>query len=740
MSLTRDTKIIRPQFENIPAELREREQWVLWKSLKKNGKLTKTPFSVVNKMAKVSDPLTWATFDEVKAAYERGGFEGIGFVFTKEDGFIGVDLDDHAKDGQPITAAAQVLSSYSYAEISPSGTGIHVIFKGELPASSSNKNTELKMEIYESGRFFTFTGHKIGLDKITGSQPLLDNIVSRYFPIKRKKPAHSTNSAGGRSVDEKDLSEIKRVMFSSRNGEKIKALWSGDISAHNNDHSSADQALCNHLAFYTGKDFQSMDTLFRESGLFRPKWDRKHGHCTYGEMTIERAILDTRTVYSFSISNKQKQDNEKAKEADSPADSPYFEGKTFIPKYLADEIMSEYRFIYDGSAVYLYKDGVYRVDKKDFLGSLAQKKLGKDSRINRVHEVCEYVKRERRIAPDDWETNEQIINVKNGLYDRKTGELKPHTPDYLTRTQLPVKYDPEAVCPEIAEFLINIVPTDTLNMIFEWFGYCLIPSTRYEKALMLTGSGSNGKSKFIELFERFIGTENISNVPLQDLENNRFKLAQLHGKLANTFADIPAERLEKSSIFKTVVSGDRTSAEFKGKDSFDFKPFARLVFSANEMPKSADLTYGFFRRWLIVPFPNKFGEGGLKRDPYIMQKISTEEELSGLLNMALKGLQRLEECGGFSENETTKQALEQYEREADTLLSFIEEECVIDEKASVSKNDLFYIYGDWCRESNYKPLGRNKFYKRIKERVHIVEKRKNPREGWRFYGIGIDRP
>lgn len=429
-----------------------------------------------------------------------------------------------------------------------------------------------------------------------------------------------------------------------------------------------------------------------------------------------------------------------AQKSDHPLKGRYFggeKGNTFIPKSLALEILQEKKIIFDGNSLYMYAGGVYKSINDFVIRKECLKKLGEMFKKSYGDEVVHYIQVNTYRKPEENAQDTQYINVLNGLLDWKKRELVPHTADLFTTIQLPVMYNPKAVAPNVQRFFTDVVPGDTLLTIYEWFGYSMLPITKFEKAVILEGSGSNGKSKFIELYERFIGTENISNVPLQDLEHNRFKLAQLYGKLANTFADIPASALEKASVFKTVVSGDRTSAEFKGRDSFDFKPFARLVFSANEMPRSSDLTFGFFRRLIIIPFPNKFGEGGQQSDPNIMNKLTTEEELSGLLNLALLGLQRLEANGAFTENETTKEAIKRYRIEIDNVATFIEECCTIKEAASVERTGIYKKYTAWCIESGYKALGKSKFFSRLENTVTVSIYK--PHGGSRRYkGLGLN--
>ncbi|MFP5114826.1 phage/plasmid primase, P4 family [Bacillaceae bacterium C204] len=441
-------------------------------------------------------------------------------------------------------------------------------------------------------------------------------------------------------------------------------------------------------------------------------------------------------------------DNPPIPNIDPNADEPenfykYFSGENgkeaFVPKWLGDEIIEEYPLFYDGNYFYIYKNGVYQRDRGSILGKIIIQKLDKKFKKNRLVETLTYMQNKKWMTIEQINKNNDFINLQNGLLEWKTGVLHPHTPEYVSIVQLPIKYDETATCPKIDKFLSEVLPADSIPTIFEWFGYSLIPSTDYEKSTFLTGSGANGKSVLIKLYECFIGKNNISNVPLQELEDNRFKLAQLYGKLANVFADIPSSALKKTSVFKTVTSGDSCSAEFKGKDSFDFRPYARLLFSANEMPKSADLTDGFFRRLLVFNFPNKFGEGNLKKDPQLFNKISTETELSGLLNKALIGLQTLIKNGEFTINESTIEAIEQYKYDIDPLISFIEDECELDNQYHEVKQTVYEIYTWWTTRSGSKPLGRNKFYIRMEKSFNLKEMRTDPSSSRKWCGIRLKK-
>lgn len=345
-------------------------------------------------------------------------------------------------------------------------------------------------------------------------------------------------------------------------------------------------------------------------------------------------------------------------------------------------------------------------------------------------ELDAYIQGKNQINPNDG-----LINVRNGLLNWRSGELKPHSSERISTIQYPVFYNPYARDEAVINFLKSIVNVETVDILCEIIGYCLIPTTKYEKAFMFTGTGANGKSTFINMLTRFLGRENVSNIELQDLEHHKFKVAELQDKSLNTFADISHRALMKSSIFKSVVSGDRLTAERKNIDPFEFTPFAKLIFSANEMPKTSDLTDGFFRRLLVIPFENKFTPD--KADVNLLEKLTTTSALSTLLNLAIDGLLRLERNKRFTESEQTITALAQYKIGNDNVAIFVDECCVLDEMKTHSSKDLYAQYKEWSVDSGLLPLGKIKFNSRIEKNYGLTKKRFKGEKSEHWLGIGM---
>ena len=275
---------------NIPASLRTLPQWVCWRYETRNGKATKPPVDAKSNgklvRAKSNDPSTWADFDTACAAATRLNLAGIGLMVSADDGLTGLDLD-HVFDpttGELDPLALEVLDRFkaTYAEISPSGTGLRIWCYGKAQRSGKCEGAIKWLEVYThpSHRYLTVTGnHWSGsATAVTEQQEALDWLHGRFM-IKGEEASTEQESIAPPSVDtslDLDDQALLTKASNAKNGAAFDALWAGDAGAHNGDASSADLALCNALAFWTGKDAARMDRLFRQSSLMRDKWDVIH--------------------------------------------------------------------------------------------------------------------------------------------------------------------------------------------------------------------------------------------------------------------------------------------------------------------------------------------------------------------------------------------------------------------------------------------------------------------------------
>ncbi len=377
----------------------------------------------------------------------------------------------------------------------------------------------------------------------------------------------------------------------------------------------------------------------------------------------------------------------------------------------------------DSDEIYLYKDGFYIPSGDKIISSETQILLGDINHNNLINELMGHIRRSTYKKREDIQEPKDKICLSNGILNLNTLEVEPHTPSVIFFNKLSVGYDLNADCPTIKRFLSEVVSEQDIFILQEIIGYCLYKDYQIHKAFMLVGSGANGKSTFINLIRVFLGQPNCSSVSLQQLETNRFALASLHGKLANLFADLSPRALKETSCFKMLAGEDLVPAEKKFQNQFFFLNYAKMIFSCNQIPKSPDDSDAFFRRWVIIIFPNQFLDG--KADKRLIQKLTTPEELSGLLNFALGGLRRLLQHGEFSYSKSINDIREVYIRQSDSVGAFIMDCVEIKPEDYIEKKKLYTAYADYCRNKNYPIVPENTFHRDLQANIRVEDYRPN---------------
>lgn len=391
---------------------------------------------------------------------------------------------------------------------------------------------------------------------------------------------------------------------------------------------------------------------------------------------------------------------------------------------LTKDIQNEFKFItlLDTEEVLVYDDGYWRYGGEEKIKAEAENRVGlsKLLTVHVINEIIGHIQRSTYTARALLNQAPRIINLKNGLLDVGTRELKSHTPGFLSTIRIPVDYDPNADCSRIKQFFAQVLEPQDIPIIHELFGYALIPDYSIQRAFLFIGDGSNGKSTLLNLLRIFLGKDNCSTVPWHALEYSRFASSRLDGKLLNIYADLPSRSMNSTGTFKMLTGGDAISAEKKFKNGYSFVNFARLVFSANKPPQILDEdSYAFWRRWIIINFPNQFPENDPKTDPEILSKLTTDTELSGLLNLALDGLERLLTNSKFSYGKTVDQTQSYYLRASDPVYAFVEDCCELDPDAVTGKDTLFEAFKDYCKSNKTPLINRDSFHKALKNNPHF---------------------
>lgn len=373
--------------------------------------------------------------------------------------------------------------------------------------------------------------------------------------------------------------------------------------------------------------------------------------------------------------------------------------------------------------VYDKNTGTYNQEGDLYLAQIIETRLKEKAENKQVNEIIESIRRKTYYDRDNLDKQPKKIKpVGNGLLDLNTNNLLKFTPKFVFLNKININYIEDSSCNDFIKFLKQILQTDVdLQILQEWCGYCLLNDTNYSKALLLYGDGENGKSVLLNIIKSFLGRENITSISLQYLESSPFAPARLFGKTANIFADLPKKALSQTSVFKMAVAGDELSGEKKGKDSFEFKPTAKMMFSCNEIPRTPDRTRGFFRRWIILKFLEHFPEGDPRRDENLFNKLNNKEELEGILFFAAQGLKRLIKQKGFTQNMKMYEIEEFWTRSSDSIATFC-----IDRLSEISGNvekkyDIYNEYENYCKTNGYPNEEVNIFWKRLKDVVKFTE-------------------
>ncbi len=367
------------------------------------------------------------------------------------------------------------------------------------------------------------------------------------------------------------------------------------------------------------------------------------------------------------------------------------------------------------SELYYYENGIYIPNGKSFVKEFC--------RIILAGAYTEYLANRviAKIEADNYIDQKELLKrhypnkicCENGILDLETLELTEFDQNKIFLSKIPIFYDPYARCLEIEKFFSEILPDkNDVKTLKEWFGNCLMGEYPIQKIGLFIGEGANGKGQTLELLRKMLGEGNCSAIPLQKLQEMDFKESELFNRFANIGADISDQPLKETSKIKGLSGGDLINASVKFKNDLVFMNEAKLIFSANKLPKTYDLTPSFFRRWTYIVFPFKFLSQKeldetpkhmksickLKKDD-VVKKIITQEELSGLLNEALRGLKALMRQGDFTSSKTNEETKTWWIRNSDSCLAFCGEEIEEHPDAWISKDDFRKYYGVYCRKN-----------------------------------------
>jgi putative DNA primase/helicase len=392
-----------------------------------------------------------------------------------------------------------------------------------------------------------------------------------------------------------------------------------------------------------------------------------------------------------------------------------------LAKYLIQK--HDFSTIYGKKSEELYAfDGrIVTTEKaKAIIKTECEKILQEYCKTKVVGEILEKIKRSTETDRKKFdEIPLNLIPLENGILDIKENKLIPFNSSYPFRFFVPVKYDSNAKCPTFLKFLEETLLPEDIPVIQEWFGFSLYRQYFIKKGLICVGAKDTGKTILLKTLIRFIGQENTCGISLQRITaEDKFALSSLYCKHQNVYDDLSSKDLNNGGGFKIVTGGGYITAEYKFGDSFTFLNYSKQTFACNKIPPIKDDDGAYIERWLPIEFLNQVPEE--EQDNFLFDKLTTDQELSGILNWALEGLQRLLKNGKFSYTRTREQVKHLMERSGDFLSKFAEDCLVNDPNCKIGKEQMFEIYTLWANQTDSPRISKEQLGRRLENSVKYI--------------------
>ena len=772
--------------ENLPLALRESCLFCCRGLIgpKGEGKGAKIPYDPkTGRGVKSTDPGTFSDFHTALAALPK--YRGLGVGVFGDLGALYIDhFIDEAGALSPM-AEDLVGMMDSYTERSPSGRGLRILFYA--PGFQYDKaryyinNQKLGLECYIAGatnKYVTVTGDTLTPGKgLEDRSEQLTRVLEKYMVRERAKDPNGPLPLSSPTLVDIEDAELIAKIQQSKSGRLFSALWAGDIRAYQS-RSEADIALCNMLAFWTGKDPQRMDSLFRQSGLMREKWDRPTAGSTYGKLTIEQAIRDCRDVYDprayFDIRSREiaekaagfrqpatidfadapEESSQGVSLADlHPEDNDRYawtdigNGNLFADWYRAVARYAPERklwYIYTGK---LWEPDTGNVKVMEYCKRLADGllyyalSLPEGSKRDEYHKFAykwqsrhyreTVLKDAQSVYPvllSDFDSDPYLFNCQNGTLDLRTRAFHAHTAADMLSTISGVEYDPEA-WGELWEQTVSEVmqgDKDLITYLQKALGYALTGDTSEECLFLLYGPTTrNGKSTVIETFMALMGgygkAAGADTFALKQNWNSAAPsedLAKLARARAVNVSEPDKGMVLNAARVKTLTGNDTITARYLHENSFEYKPQFKLFINTNYLPRANDVTIFSSGRVKVIPFNRHFEPE--EQDKTLKKRLL--KELSGVLNWCLTGLWLMEKTG-FDPPKAVLETTAEYRHDSDKLTRFVEDCMVQDPQGEAATTAVYSAYQDWCRDNGQQYESLTNF-KRGLEGVATIRKKR----------------
>ena len=398
----------------------------------------------------------------------------------------------------------------------------------------------------------------------------------------------------------------------------------------------------------------------------------------------------------------------------------FFRDKTFLFDKFATYLKSNYHIIKINDQLHMYRDGIY----VDGYAEIEAEMIRHIPNLNRQKrsEVLAYldllVRKNTQVSPANY------IAFRNGIYDISTDEFIDFSPDLIITNKIDYDYNPNAKSELVDDSLDKLSCNDheVRALLEEVVGYCFYRRNELRKSFILIGDKSNGKSTYLDMIKTLLGDENTSALDLKEL-GDRFKTAEMFGKLANIGDDIGDDFIPNPAVFKKLVSGDRVNVERKGQNPFDFNNYGKLLFSANNIPRIKDKSGAVISRLVIIPFDARFSADDPDYNPYIKYELRRSENMEYLIQLGIKGLKRVLKNRRFTESDRVQKELKEYEENNNPILLFFNDHTE-DSIINNPTKDIYKQYTEFCVANSFQPMSNIEFSKQVKKHYNLEIKDK----------------
>lgn len=768
-------------YQNIPQELRNLKQWGLFElkwveARKKNTKIPINPYD--GSAGKSNDPNTWSDFDTaMRALNDVERADGLAFYFA--NGYVGLDIDhidsnledwrEGDNDPNNLVNKFQDLTDNTYMEVSQSGTGIHAIFKGKIPGKRRRKGN---YEMYQTGRFFALTGNNI-IPNPTIKSMSDDEMKTLYEFLFGKDNVVQLHSESDNitPVDLSVVEIIKRAENSAKTGTRFTMFMKGGWEQFYSSHSEADMAFANDLAFWTGRDFHKMDTIFRNSSLMREKFDEKRGAVTYGTSLLNKAINETQNIYN---PESDSQDSESSYTFSFNEDKT----KKIIPRSWDDQgrglrMRDQFATVLKFNAVdkkwFFFNGSYWQEDIGNQKVELAAERVAnsikkekpelsfstktdadkamnewyrfqKDSRSHmaKMHMIDEF-KKYVIVKHGEFDKEDMLLNTESGYVDLSNGELHDHDIDKKFSHQTLAEYSDNVDAPLWDKFLNQIFNSDEelIHYVQKAIGYSFTGSVDEQCLFILNGRGRNGKSVFSNVVSDVAGNYakqmNVQTIVAKKNQSGSANsdIARLEGARIVTSSELNEGDRFDESLVKQLTGGDKILARFLYGSEFEYKPKFKIWMATNHLPIIRGTDDGIWRRIKIIPFNIQIPKE--KVDKKLEYKLKAE--YTGILNWIIQGAIMWQQ-EGLEDPKAVRQVIENYRAEMDPLDAFLEECCTTGKNYSIKARDMYDAYHEWAKESEEYKMSMTKFGREMSKKLLRVKRM----DGWYYVGLKLKEP